>query len=284
MSQRNHSIMDRATLPPVSEDDIHTLLDAQASPDVLADLQARVERDPAALATWMAWRRQRDAMHGLHLEVLEEPIPASLLLPAQRTDHSIQAAAHWGRWGGMAAGILLAFGAGWLSHGPWEWIPPMGGTVLSQTPMGHEFIHQAALAHAVYAPEVRHPVEVAAAQQDHLVQWLSKRLGKPLKIPNLSAQGFELVGGRLLPGDQGARAQFMFQNASGERVTLYLGAVDARTTTTQGVSNQETAFRFSSDDAVPGFYWIDRGWGYALSGTLPRQGLLTLAEAVYPQL
>jgi anti-sigma factor RsiW len=73
-------------------------------------------------------------------------------------------------------------------------------------------LRQAGFAHAVYLPEKRHPVEVAAAEQDHMVQWLSKRLGKPLKIPQLGAQGFELVGGRLLPGDSGARAQFMFQN------------------------------------------------------------------------
>ncbi len=53
-------------------------------------------------------------------------------------------------------------------------------------------------------PEVRHPVEVTAAQQDHLVQWLSKRVGRPLKVPVLAAEGYELVGGRLLSGDGGA--------------------------------------------------------------------------------
>jgi anti-sigma factor RsiW len=40
----------------------------------------------------------------------------------------------------------------------------------------------------------------------------------------LASQGYELVGGRLLSGDGGARAQFMFQNAAGLRLTLYLGA------------------------------------------------------------
>ena len=44
----------------------------------------------------------------------------------------------------------------------------------------------ALVAYAVYAPEVRHPVEVAATQQEHLVQWLSKRLGRPLKVPDLT--------------------------------------------------------------------------------------------------
>ncbi len=55
--------------------------------------------------------------------------------------------------------------------------------------------------------------------------WLSKRLDRPLKVPALGAQGYELVGGRLLPGDTGARAQFIYQNGAGQRITLYLGAL-----------------------------------------------------------
>jgi anti-sigma factor RsiW len=136
------------------------------------------------------------------------------------------------------------------------------------------------VAHAVYSPEVRHPVEVEAAQQQHLVQWLSKRLNRQLKIPNLAPAGYELVGGRLLPGDSGARAQFMYQNANGQRVTLYVGAVDGAATRGMG----ETAFRFSTEGDVSSFYWVDQGFGYALSGKLPRPGLLVLAESVYKQL
>ena len=144
------------------------------------------------------------------------------------------------------------------------------------------------MAHLVYAPEVRHPVEVTAAQQEHLVQWLSKRLERPLKLPNLAAQGFELVGGRLLPGDQGARAQFMFQHASGERVTLYLGAVqpaaDAAGVAGGRPDPRETAFSFSSDGPVPGFYWVDQGFGYALAGKLSRERLMALAQEIHRQL
>ena len=139
------------------------------------------------------------------------------------------------------------------------------------------FAQQAAVAHAVYQPEQRHPVEVAAAQQEHLVQWLSKRLGRPLTLPVLTAQGFELVGGRLLPGETGARAQFMYQNGAGQRITLYLGALD-------GADQGETAFRLHADGPVPAFYWLDQGFGYALSGPLSREALLALATAVHQQL
>jgi anti-sigma factor RsiW len=133
------------------------------------------------------------------------------------------------------------------------------------------------MAHAVYAPEVRHPVEVGSAQEEHLVQWLSKRLGRELKLPALQAQGFELVGGRLLPGEDGARALFMYQNARGERVTLYLGSAPAAVP-------GGAEFRYAADGPVPGFYWVDEGFAYALSGALGRKALLQLAQAVYHQL
>ena len=136
--------------------------------------------------------------------------------------------------------------------------------------------HRAAVAYAVYAPEVRHPVEVGAEQQDHLVKWLSKRLGHELKLPLLAQQGFDLVGGRLLPGGKGPVAQFMYQDSKGQRITLYVSRRDAEP--------QDTAFRFSQEDKVAVFYWIDGKLGYALSAEMDRARLLTVATVVYRQL
>ncbi|MDM0073146.1 anti-sigma factor [Variovorax sp. J2P1-59] len=226
-----------------------------------------------------AWEVQRDALRQLHREVLDEPVPPALLAAAGLADKQHARQARWMRWGGMAASITLAFGAGWLANT--HWAAPAGGAVLARAPATREFVHAASVAHAVYAPEKRHPVEVAAAEQQHLAQWLSKRLDKPLKVPDLSAEGYALVGGRLLPGGEGARAQFMFERAGGERITLYIGSLGPDANASR---SDETAFRFSADGPVPSFYWVDRGFGYALSGALSRDALLGLATAVYRQL
>ncbi|QDL37603.1 anti-sigma factor family protein [Rhodoferax sediminis] len=284
--------MDTPNYTPVTEDELHALLDGQLTGAKQAALQARLAQDPAAHATLVAWRAQREALRSLHGSLRDEAIPPILLAAAQRAAGARYQLDHWWRLGGMAAGVVLAFGVGWLAHGGYDHAQALRPGVvqaLDKARAGQEFAHQAAVAHAVYAPEVRHPVEVTAAQQEHLVQWLSKRLGKPLKIPDLSAQGYALVGGRLLPGDDGARAQFMFQNTSGERVTLYLGAVthdatNAHATGEPANGRGETAFRFSTDGPVPRFYWIDQGFGYALAGQLPRESLMKLADAVYQQL
>ena len=102
-------------------------------------------------------------------------------------------------------------------------------------------------------------------------------------MPTLGAQGYELVGGRLLPGEDGARAQFMFQNEGGERITLYVGAIKTGTDSA-AAGGKETAFRFTDEGPVPGFYWIDQGFGYAIAGKMPKAALLTLATAIYQQL
>lgn len=225
------------------------------------------------------WNAQLDArLRNLHRELLTAPVPPSLAAAADQLASTRRHGSQWWRWGGIAASLVLAFAAGWIGSGFWD--AQASAQVASAAPV-RNFARQAAAAHVVYLPEVRHPVEVPAAQQEHLVQWLSKRLGRPLKVPVLAAQGYELIGGRLLPGDDGARAQFMYQNATGERITLYVGAVKPGA---GAASVRETAFRFSEEGAVPSFYWVDQGFGYALAGRLPRAALQGLATSVYQQL
>lgn len=275
--------MDSSPSENLTEDQIHALVDGQLSPQEAALLQARLTHDPAAQVTVEKWRQQRAALKSLHGHILSEALPATLTTTATQSAASQQALNQWWRWGGIAAGVMMTFGVGWFSNAAWHGEPqalaPTAAVVKARS--ARDFARQASLAHAVYAPEARHPVEVAAAEQEHLIQWLSKRLGKPLKVPNLTAQGYQLVGGRLLPGDAGARAQFMFQKDSGARITLYLGAVDKAPA---GAAVAETGFNFASEGAISSFYWIDQGFGYALVGPVPRDGLMKLAQAVYHQL
>lgn len=279
----------------LSDADLNALLDGEIGAAERAALEERVKHDASAQQRLAAWRAQREAIRGLHAELLHEPIPEALRAAAQRAAQARGALWSGYRWCGLAASVLLAFAAGWLSNA--QWSSHDGARLLAGSEALPIFARDAALAHAVYSPEQRHPVEVTAADQAHLVQWLSKRTGRSLKVPDLGAQAYHLVGGRLLPGDDGARAQFMYENSQGgHRITLYLGAVTAAGDraapiapssapgTMPAPDHRETAFRFSQDDAVSSFYWVDQGFGYALSGTLSQGELLALARAVYRQL
>ncbi len=197
-------------------------------------------------------RRQFDA-------VLTEPIPARMYLKRPGWQGYARAA----MW--VAAGIAIGLGLPLLRA-------PPANTVAAPTPLPI----RAARAHLVYSPEVRHPVEVEAKEKDHLVKWLSKRLGLNLKIPLLANEGFELLGGRLLPGSDGPVAQFMYQDASGKRLTLYV--------TRPSKGDSITAFRFASEGPVSVFYWIEKDCGYALSGEVDKPTLARVASSVYKQL
>lgn len=257
----------------IEEDDLHALVDGRLPAAEAAELRARIAADPQLQATLNAWVAQRDALRRTFTAPAVDTTPAPLLSAAKRAQELRNASAQWTRWAGMAASVLLAFGMGWLASVEYQARVAPSAAV--------QFARQASVAYVVYQPEVRHPVEVTADQQQHLVQWLSKRLGRKLKVPDLTGQGYQLLGGRLLPGDNGARAQFMYQDGAGKRLTLYVGAVKDGN---GKVNTKETAFRFFEEGGVPAFYWVDQGFGCALSGQLPRGALLELARIAYEQL
>lgn len=203
------------------------------------------------------------ALHQLYDPVLAEPVPGRLRARPQRW-RAPAIAAGW-----VILGLCAGTIAGWQLHASRPAVPAQ-----AEVPA---FVKRAAVAHAVYSPEVRHPVEVGADQEQHLVAWLSKRLGATVRAPKLETIGYALVGGRLLPGENGPVAHFMYQTEKGRRITLYV-----RTDTAE---NRETAFRYAAEGNVKVFYWIDRKLGYALSSAdLSREDLIKVATAVYQQL
>ena len=242
----------------VLENDLQAFVDGVLDQARRAEVETYLAARPEEAERLRAYRAQDAALRALFDPVLTEPVPPALV--ARRAPRRWRSLA-------LAASVLFAGVAiGWIAR----------GTLAPLSPAAASLARSAAIAHAVYAPEVRHPVEVAADQEDHLVKWLSKRLGTDLRIPKLAALGYGLVGGRLLSGPQGPVAQFMYQDARGQRLTLYVSI--------QKGEGRDTAFRFSQEDRVSVFYWIDHGYGYALSGEMKRDTLLALATAVYQQL
>ena len=251
----------------VTDADLHALVDGQLDDaridGVLAWLQAHPD-DAVRVAQWQAQRLQ---LRRLHRSIDPGPTPASMA--------AVVAPRRRATWRHAAAAVLV-LGAGITAGRLWDGLAgPDARDAASAAP---RFVQEAAIAHAVYAPEKRHPVEVSAEEEAHLVQWLGRRLGVPLKAPALHAHGWRLLGGRLLPGAQGPRAQFMYEDAQGRRVTLYV------TVFAPSQAPSETAFRASRDGAVESFYWVEGRFGYALSGELPPADVLALAREVYAQL
>jgi anti-sigma factor RsiW len=254
--------------PVIGETDLQAWADDRLPAERRAEVDAWLAARPEEAERVTAYR-ELNALLRAHFEgVLAEPVPGRLAAAAQATPRWRKAAAIAG-W--IVLGAAVGGTAGWELR---ALEPPAPMAALPEGPL---LAHRAALAHITYAPEVRHPVEVGADQEQHLVAWLSKRLGADIRAPQLESEGMALVGGRLLPRDPTPVAQFMYQSAQGKRVTLYVR--------TEAPDQRETAFRYSREGSVRVFYWIDRKFGYALSSAdLDRGELLRLANVVYRQL
>ena len=199
--------------------------------------------------------------------VLAEALPHRLIVAAQRPRASRRTLPRRA-WPALAAAasLLVGIATGWMLRGE---MLEVAGTPLT-------FPRQAALTHALYAGDPNRPVEIWANEEERLVRWLSKRLSFQLHAPNLNSVGFALVGGRLVAGNEKPGAMFMYENADKQRISLIVRK-DAE-------PSRETAFRYAQEDGVGVFYWIDDNCGYALSGNIDRQQLLSIARVVYGQL
>lgn len=256
----------------IGDDELHAFVDAQLDAARLPAVLAWLQANPADAARVLQWQAQRMQLRQMARAVDLDETPAALSRVVMDAGAVARRRAIWQQ----AAAVVLLVAAGVTGGRYWpQREAPEATLAAAPSP---PFVRDAALAHAVFVPEKRHPVEVAASDEVHLVQWLSRRLGAPLKVPSLASHGYQLLGGRLLPGTDTPRAQFMYENAQGTRVTLYVAvfapdqAPDPASFRSVRVGGEET------------FYWTEERFGYALSASINGPDMQALAREVYGQL
>jgi anti-sigma factor RsiW len=256
-------------------------LDQELDAATRAEVDAWLASHPEDVSHIHHWTRDGDLLRERMLPLLDEPVPEhlqALVLGSGRGAGAWRAPLNWRLAAGAGALLLTGgvIGAGLM----WQL---QRQEQLAKGPPVIEFVQRAAVAHAVYTIEGRHPVEVDTREgsveeqrknEEHLARWLTRRVGMPVKLFDLRAHGFALVGGRLLPELPHKSAQLMYENAAKQRITVYLRKPDADT---------PAAFSFERQGELSLFYWVDGPTGYALVGNLPREQLLKLAEDIYQQ-
>jgi len=246
---------------PVTQDELHAYVDGELPPDRVTAVEAWLATHAEAAALVRGWQAQAEAIRSRYGPLASDPVPGRLELEkiarGARSWRAIAAAALFGAF--VAGGV-----AGWMARGASAAAPSRFDV----------FTQQALEAHKIYVVEVRHPVEVTGNERSHLVQWLSKRLDYELRVPDLDASGLKLVGGRLLPGPFGPAAFCMYEGASGERFTIYYARTDA----------PPTALRYRAGERFAGFYWVEQGLAYVVSGPNDRDRLHAIAQAAYDQI
>lgn len=248
------------TETPVTEADLHAYVDGQLSPSRRRQVEAWLAEHPRVARELEDYRVLGENLHRYYDPVLQEPLPPRLRNLSRRGRvRQVAAALAW-----IAVGVVLAWA--------WRGTVPYPG----EQRVRAELARPAAFAYSVYTTDRERPVEIRAAEEQRLIDWLSERMHTELRAPNLATFGYELIGGRLLPSTNRMAAQFMYQGPQGGRITLYVRRIT-------GV-RAEPLFRYAREAGVGTFYWVDGPMGYALSGELDKEALLKLAEAVYGQL
>jgi anti-sigma factor RsiW len=245
---------------PIGDDDLQAFIDGRLPEARRAEVETYLAENPEIADRVSLDRAYRDSLRVKLAGKFVEPIPPRLRIANIR---ATRREAMLRRLRAIAAAVII-----FLLGGAGGWI---AGHVLPTASSAATVADNAIAAYKTFVVEVAHPVEVAAAQEDHLLRWLSKRLGRPLVAPDLSRFGFRLVGGRLLPASEGAAAQLMYENPSGQRLTIYV----------QAEQGSETAFRFWQAGDASTFAWVDQGFGFAVTARTGREQLLAIAEVVY---
>ncbi len=245
----------------VGEDELNAYVDGELPADRRGPVEAWLATHPDDAAKVAAWRKQAEMIRARYGAVADEK-------PPQRLDVRRLTRRRYAAIGAAVAASLVAFVAGGASG----WVA-RGAEAPASSDLAR-FTTDALDAYRLYTVEVRHPVEVPGDQRPHLVEWLSKRLGSPLRAPELDKMGLKLVGGRLLPGPTGATAFFMYEGPSGERFTLYCGHT----------TDRQTALRYTTGDRNAAYYWVDGNLAYVLSGPAERDKLHEIAQAAYDQI
>lgn len=259
----------RAAGAPIGEDALQIWVDGGLPAERSGEVEAYFVAHPVERERFSQYAEQRQALRTAFAGEPAGPLPVRLrmarLAAARRRRHYRQFA------GIAAAIILLLLGGigGWMAR---DVVPSLASSASAQ--LARMVFDDAIAAHRTFSVETRHPVEVGANEETHLVQWLSKRLGHRLIAPDLGALGFRLMGGRLLSAESGPAALFMYEDGKGTRLSCYFLSVAA---------GAETEFKYREQGDTSAFYWVDDGLAYAIAANAPRDLLLKVAEIVYQQ-
>ncbi len=234
---------------------LHAFVDGEVADEACAEIQEALKADPEMSATVEAWRLQREALKRGFDGVLGEPIPANILATMRyRRNWTLRPLLN------VAAALALLLLGG------------LGGYFASVSMGGPELALQAIAAHQIYANEQRHAVEVAADDKDHLEKWLSNRVGTRIAVPDLSAEGYTLLGGRLLSAGDKPAAQIMFEDKDKKRITVFLVANSGQV---------EKGVKIETSGALVACAWFNERVGFVVAGEMPLEPMMQLARTVY---
>lgn len=235
-------------------------VDDALDPETRQEVEALIAAEPAVAAEVEALFSLNDDIGAAFDLLLEEPEeqPAPLLVPANENRTPFLAVA-----ASLVVGACLGAGLLWtMQRGP----APV------QVATARSWLGEVAEYHQVYARQTRHLVEVPATEKAHIETWLSKEVGVPFRVPDLTPAGWVFQGARLLVAAGKPVAQLLYTGPDGQVIALCA---------LQNSAGTEAPITTRSFGEVHMAVWKDKGGSFAIVGDDPAK-LPALAKLAAP--
>jgi anti-sigma factor RsiW len=250
----------------VSESDLHAYVDGALSVECQNEVEAYLLENPDALKQVRAFSAQRQALRTALRPIALESVPQNLHLAALVRKHQRPANTVWRNAAAIVLAVATGALGGWTVHDSRSDIATAGLSALAR---------EASNSYAVYAEDLKRPVEMAAEQRSELIDWVSLRLRRPIAAPDLSKSGYQFIGGRLVSTDHGPAGLFMYDAASGIRIALLVRPMAIQ---------QDAPMLQINNGKLAGFTWSDHGLGYSVVSKERAELLHPLANEVRRQI
>ncbi|MFW5641383.1 MAG: hypothetical protein ACOCY0_01325 [Roseicyclus sp.] len=243
---------------PIDDLDLLALADGflDDDPSRKAEIEAAIARDPAAASRLSDYRAQTAALRAAHAGVLAAPVPERLRAVLEET-------------GGAGARPVLRRAAA----GVMVVAAGLGGWLIGQEeddPARHALLEESYRQFVLRGPEMPLPGDAGGAPE-RAISWIDDEMAIRLSAPDLSSEGFSLVGKRGVSDSGGQLVALDYRAPDGRAFSLFIAP---RWTDDPGpIVDRER-------DGVALAYWHDGPLAASLAAHLPSAEARDLAEAV----
>jgi anti-sigma factor RsiW len=250
---------------PICEDDLLAFADGALDEERKTEVEAYLASNEEAMNRVLTYRNQSAALRRSLEHVAREPIPSRLNIRnivegrSQRRSFSSWHVA-------AAATVFLAIGVtgGWISRDLTS-EPSAGVGALAM---------EASASYRAFANDFVRPVEVRPGYPNELATLASSIIGASAKVPDLSASGYRLMGGRVIPTTHGPGFMWMYDDDHGTRLVMMTRRMEV---------DKDSRMREAASGEVSAWTWSHAGIGYSMVGAKSASDLKVIADTAKAQ-
>ncbi len=193
-----------------SEQELHAYVDGQADEALCQKMEAYLASNPEAAAEVVRMRLESQRLRTVLENTPSGGIPPRLdplwIRRELRTRFQLRMA--------VIVSLVLTLGLGTL-----------GGWQLRDMSMRKTYLPMADATQAYHlfaTGDMAQKVDMKTTEPAQLQGWLNHHFVQAAPLPDFSAYGFKLVGGRLMASDKGAAAMVLYQNDQRQAIVYYV--------------------------------------------------------------